>query len=418
MSEKRERNVSPYRWVILFTTIPVIVATEMMWLTLSPISSIAEEFYGVSSFAVTVFTMSYMIMFIVCCIPASYVIDKYGFRVSLVIGAALTAVFGLTRAVFADSFTAVIISQFLIAAGQPFLLNITTKVAANWFPFKERATAAGILTMAQYLGFAIPMVLSPVLAEQSGIPSALMVFGIVGGIAGALAIVFSREKPAVPPPGPAAEKEDFSIGTLKALSKKKPYMLALFICFISMGIFNTLLTLIESILMPRGITSMEAGIIGAAFVLAGVLGAIILPIISDKAGKRIRFFVVAICALVPLYLGLTFVEGFIPLTVIAATAGFLIMGVAPILFQHGSEVAYPIQEGTSLGMILLMGQISGVLFVFLFEALSGSLGSIVAPMIFIVAITAVEIPFTLKMKESAMIENSLQKGDFRGNINR
>jgi len=27
------------------------------------------------------------------------------------------------------------------------------------------------------------------------------------------------------------------------------------------------------------------------------------------------------------------------------------MGVASILFQYGSEVAYPIQEGTSLGVM-------------------------------------------------------------------
>lgn len=398
----KERNVSPYRWVILFTTVPVIVATEMMWLTLSPISSMAEKFYGVSGFAVTMFSTSYMIMFIICSIPASYVIDRFGFRASLYIGAGLTGIFGLTRALFADDFTLVIVSQFLIAAGQPFLLNITTKVAANWFPFSERATAAGILTMAQYLGFALPMVLSPIIAESSGIPAAMKVFAIVGIAAAAISMIFSREKPAVAPPGPVAEKEDFSLASLKALSGNKPYLLALFVCFVSIGVFNTLLTLIESVLMPRGITSAQAGIIGAAFVLAGVAGAVILPIISDKKTKRIPFLMTAIIALVPLYLGLTFVKAFLPLVIIAGVAGFMIMGVAPILFQHGSEVAYPIKEGTSLGMILLMGQISGVLFVFLFEALSGALGTVTVPMVFIVVITALEIPLVAKMKESSL----------------
>ena len=89
---------------------------------------------------------------------------------------------------------------------------------------------------------------------------------------------------------------------------------------------------------------------------------------------------------------------------VAGLCGFSIMGVAPILFQHGSEVAYPTQEGTSLGTILLMGQISGVLFVFLFEMLAGSFHSIIPPMLAIVAITAAEIPFTLKMKESPLLK--------------
>lgn len=149
---------------------------------------------------------------------------------------------------------------------------------------------------------------------------------------------------------------------------------------------------------------MESGLIGAIFVVAGVAGAIILPILSDKLRVRIPFFVVSIIALVPLYLGLTIISSFPILAVISGIAGFSIMGVAPILFQHGSEVAYPIQEGTSLGTILLMGQISGVIFVFLFEAMASRLGSIVPPMLFIVAITGMEIPFTLKMKESSLLK--------------
>ena len=169
---KRE-NVSPYRWVILIAAIPIIISTEMVWLTFSPIASVIAEHYGVSSFAVDMLATSYMIMFIVFCFPAAYVIDRFGFRRSLVIGALLTGIFCFTRAAFAGSFAAVAVSQFIIAIGQPFLLNITTKAAANWFPFEERATADGLLTMAQYAGFTIPMVLSPILVESVGVQKML-----------------------------------------------------------------------------------------------------------------------------------------------------------------------------------------------------------------------------------------------------
>ena len=400
----KKENVSSYRWVILIAAIPIIIATEMMWLTFSPIASIIAEHYGVSGFAVDMLATSYMLMFIVFCFPSAYVIDRFGFRRSLIIGALLTGIFGFTRAAFAGSFAAVAISQFLIAAGQPFLLNITTKAAANWFPFEERATADGLLTMAQYAGFAIPMVLSPILVESMGVQKMLFVFAVIGIIAMLAVLIFIREKPAVPPPGPAYERDDFSRAAIGALFKNKGYLLALACAFISIGVFNTILTLIESILMPRGITSAEAGIIGAAFVVAGVIGAIVLPIISDKVGVRIKFLVTAVAILVPLYLGLTFVKSFVPLVIIAAIAGFSIMGVAPILFQHSSEVAYPAQEGTSLGMILLMGQISGALFVILFELISGASGSVVVPMVCIVILTVIEIPIAAMMKESKLID--------------
>ena len=233
----------------------------------------------------------------------------------------------------------------------------------------------------------------------------LKVFAVVGIVAAVIVILFTRERPKVAPPGPAAEKEDFSLSAIAVLFRNKAYVLALAAAFISIGIFNTILTLIESILMPRGITSAEAGIIGAAFVVAGVIGAVVLPSISDKVGRRIPFLMAAVALLVPLYLLFTFMGSYILLVIVAAVSGFSIMGVAPILFQHGSEVAYPAQEGTSLGLILLMGQISGTLFVLLFEGLTGAFGSIVVPMVLIVVLNAVQLPLIAKMKESKSLKS-------------
>lgn len=175
-----------------------------------------------------------------------------------------------------------------------------------------------------------------------------------------------------------------------------------------MGVFNALLTLIESVLKPRGFSSDQAGIVGAVFVISGVIAAVVLPLISDKCRRRTPFFIGAISLLVPLYLGVTYIGDFTLLTVTAGLAGFMIMGVAPILFQHGAEVAYPVKEGTSFGLILFMGQISGTLFVFIFEAMNGGTGSIVYPMLLFVFLTLVQVPFTFRMKESDFLK-SLKK---------
>ena len=147
---------------------------------------------------------------------------------------------------------------------------------------------------------------------------------------------------------------------------------------------------------------MQAGVAGAVFVLAGVAGAVVLPIISDKLRQRVPMFVVAIALLVPLLLGFTYLKDFHLITICAGLAGFASMGVAPVLFQYGSEVAYPIPEGTSLGIILLMGQVSGALFVYLFELLNKTSGSVIVPMLCVVVLTLLEMPFALQMRESKM----------------
>lgn len=410
--EKENRNAVqyrtyPYRWVILAAIVPAIVCTEMFWLTLAPVSSLAESYYHVGSTEISMFATSYMIMYILFTMPASWVIDKFGYRCSLIIGVLITAVFGVLRALFASHFAAVLTFQFIIAAGQPFLLNISTKVPANWFPVSERSIAAGILTMAQYLGFVVPMVLSPIIAQQHGIPAVYKVFAAIACICAAVAILLTKERPAVSP-GPEAEKEDTSVASMVKLFKNRNFIYVLFIAFISMGIFNALLTLIENILKPRGITMDQSGIVGAVFVIAGVAGAVLLPILSDKIRRRTPLFVIGITLMVPFYLGLTYFSNFLLVAVTAGLAGFTIMGVAPILFQHGAEVAYPVKEGASYGLILLMGQLSGILFVVIFNVISSAAGSVVWPMLLFVAATAAEIPFTLKMKESDILKASVK----------
>ena len=64
MTKKRNGNdkgVSNYRWVILAAIFPMIISTEMMWLTLAPVSSMVRDYYGVSSLSVDMLSMSYMI---------------------------------------------------------------------------------------------------------------------------------------------------------------------------------------------------------------------------------------------------------------------------------------------------------------------------------------------------------------------
>ena len=43
--------------------------------------------------------------------------------------------------------------------------------------------------------------------------------------------------------------------------------------------------------------------------------------------------------------------------------GFFLLAAGPIGFQYGAEVAYPAPEGTTTGLLLLVGQVSGIIFI-------------------------------------------------------
>jgi len=59
----------------------------------------------------------------------------------------------------------------------------------------------------------------------------------------------------------------------------------LLVSFFGMGIFNGVTTWVERIVQPRGFTPTEAGTLGALMLVGGIIGAVVLPAISDKQQK-------------------------------------------------------------------------------------------------------------------------------------
>ena len=141
--QQEKLKIYGYRWVVLLAFMAVIFVNQMLWITFASITGPAARFYGVSDLAIAFLSLSFMLVYIVVSIPASWVIDTYGIRVGVGIGAVLTGVFGLMRGLLAADYTTVLIAQIGIAVGQPFLLNAITKVAARWFPLEDRGDRLG-----------------------------------------------------------------------------------------------------------------------------------------------------------------------------------------------------------------------------------------------------------------------------------
>ncbi|MCA9975175.1 MAG: hypothetical protein KC413_05470, partial [Anaerolineales bacterium] len=120
----------PYRWVVLAVFMFINLTIQMLWITYAPITGTAAQFYGVTDLQIGFLAMSFMIAFIPLSIPVSWVIDSYGFRLAVGIGAVMMGVFGLLRGVVGTSYGWVLAATIGIAAAQPFLLNAWTKVPA------------------------------------------------------------------------------------------------------------------------------------------------------------------------------------------------------------------------------------------------------------------------------------------------
>jgi sugar phosphate permease len=397
-------KVYGYRWIVLIAYSIITMLIQIQWLTFAPVAREAKNFYAVSSFQIDLLSMIFMIVFIIICIPASYIIDTYGIRKGIGTGAILTGIFGMMKGIYAHSFTMVIISQVGLAVAQPFIINAATKVAVKWFPINERATAVGLATLSQFVGIVIVMMVTPLLltVNSEGLynfSGMLMTYGIISVGGAVLLLILVREEPPTPPCEEGQESRFRVFEGIRHMLKQKDMIIALIIFFLGLGMFNGISTCIDQICEIKKFSIEQTGLIGGIMLIAGIIGAIILPPLSDKYRKRKIFLVLAMLFIIPGLVGLTFSVSYPVVLVSSFIIGFFLLGAgAPVGFQYCAEVSYPAPESSSQGLILLSGQISGILFIIGMNKIG-----MIEFLMFFIFLAVVTLFLSTKLNESKMI---------------
>ena len=370
-----------YRYVILAAFMLITVAIEIQWLTHAAVARPAELFYGgqfrADSFLnIDFLAMVYMLAFLLMSFPASYVIDTYGIRRGLAVGAILLAVFSLIKALFARSFAGVVLAQTGLALAQPFILNGVTAVTARWFPLYERGMAAGLLALAQYIGIIIAMLVTPLLVGSdpalpgygTGFEKMLWIYGTFSMAAALASLLLIRDRKAGAP-----EHEEGRYTFLKGIRhilQNRDMRITMFLFLIGLGIFNAISSMTDAIAEHAGVRDSD-GLIGGLMLIGGILGAVVIPTLSDRYRRRKPFLVLCLAGMVPAVAALAFAGKLAhdPVTVYRISLagsfvlGFFVMSAGPLGFQYAAEISYPAPESTSQGMLLWVGQLTGMIFV-------------------------------------------------------
>jgi len=400
---KGQYRLYGYRWVVLAVFMFINLTIQMLWIGYAPITGPAAGFYGVSDLQVGLLAMVFMIAFIPLSIPVSWVIDTYGFRVAVGIGAGLMGIFGLLRGFAGAHYGLVLGSTVGIAVAQPFLLNAWTTVPAKWFPRDGRATAVGMVTLANLVGTAVGLALTPVLIETMAISTVQLLYGAIAALSAVLFLVLARETPPTPPGEPGHQPRALMLDGLKHAVGVKPFLLFLVASFIGLGVFNGVTTWIEGIVRPRGFNPTDAGTLGALMVGGGLIGAVVMPLLSDRQQKRQRYLMIAFVGAIPGLFGLTFATSALVLSGSAVVLGFFLVSALPIGMQYAAEITQPTPEGTSNGLIQLFGQ-GAVVFVFIMEAMRSSDGSFTTSLVLALALLAVSAGLVTRMPDPAPTE--------------
>ncbi len=86
-------NIRTYwwRWIVLFIFSLNLAMTNIIWIPSAPIANTITCYYDIDVFWVNALSEVYMVTYFILLFPAVWLLDKYGLRLSLMLGAAFDA---------------------------------------------------------------------------------------------------------------------------------------------------------------------------------------------------------------------------------------------------------------------------------------------------------------------------------------
>ncbi|KAL4231241.1 Major facilitator superfamily domain-containing protein 7 [Mactra antiquata] len=374
------------RWYILLVVFLLNLTNGMVWITFSPIADTSVPYYSITPFQLNILVLVFAIASVPFGFIASWVLDTLGLRFSLIMAAWLNGVGSFLRNVSTfesiptdQKYTWCLTGQILAAISQPFIMFAPTKLAALWFAGDQRATANMIASMANPLGIMLANILAPAVVQgQNDIPTLLWIitapslltmfmatFGICSGI------------PPTPPTISAEQDSEPFFQGLKQIIRIKRYWILNFVFGTGLALFTAFSSFLDQMLCPRGYTDTFAGICGAIMIAAGSVGAVFAGIYVDKT-KRFEE-VVKVCWCISCLFGVGFSQAarYRDHQVLVALSISLFGGfgfaIYPICMELAVEVTYPIAEATSAGLMVISGQVQGIIYMLLMQFIAQDL---------------------------------------------
>jgi MFS family permease len=382
-----EVKVYSYRWAVLLVFGLIFMVGQMMWLAFSLIRNEVTPVLGLPAGdpSVVLLTASQPLAFIILSIPVGMLADRKGLVIVAGLGSIIQVVFGALRIFVINDFALIFMAQFGLSIGSVMIQNCIVYLSVSWFPKGERGLATGVSTLFMLLGMLLGTALSMILwsgplygdpgftvaLAQANVVWILQVDAVLALILTVAFFAIARDKPPQPPDIDVLAEATASV---RGMLKDKNVWIISIGFFAGFGIFIGLTAIIEELLLSLGIP-VAAGLGSPAIVMIlllsfGIVGAVVVPGISDKVQKRKPFLIIALTVgtVATLILGTSTI---LELTyIMSAVLGFFLIAVMPIALSMIEEfdTVGPELSGASTGLAFWFGNLGGFLGSILLEA--------------------------------------------------
>jgi len=351
------------RWVILAGYALLTACTQFLWLAYAPITTQTHRIMGVSEGAVGDLAGIFPLVYVILALPAGRWLDAR-FGRALGLGATLTGAGGLVRLAGPSSYGWAIAGQFVIAVGQPFVLNSITKVAGRYFPSRERTTAVSIGSVALFAGILGAVLSGGPLLDAGGLTLLLRVQAAMAVLAAVWVLAVSRT--------PAGYPGDPSVAvSLRWLRGDRFMWLLAGLLFVGMGVFNAVATWLDSILTHFG-HGGASGYLIAIMTVGGMAGGALLPGVVARRDQRRGMLEIAVVVTAVAFAAIAAIHNLVLGGIVLFVAGFFLLAGLPVALDWSEFHAGPERAGGAAGFLLLAGNLGGVVLVLIIQAVIGN----------------------------------------------
>lgn len=396
------------RWIGVAIICVLNFMSAFSILVYAPVSDITRQYFGFGSLTPINWLYIGCAFVYVIASPVSVWIIERSAKAGLVVGAFVLIFASWLRYVGIQlkSYPCLLLGSMLCGASQAFALNIPSHFSDLWFPDNGRLTATALMTLANPLGQAIGTLVVPLMATT---PAELGEMTLYVAVLFTLTTWFAILTPARPPTPPSITFHTAkpTIRTSLSLLKTNKDFFYLFLQFsILVASFNAFASLTEQFVAPYGFSDIQAGIIGAAMVVFGLLfGAICAPILDyTKAWKFPIIAAVSGSALA--YLGLIFairsfsIGSFACIIILVAVIGGAGLMVLPLAIEVATDITYPIPPELTSSLLWMGGQGFGGVFILIIDALRSQDKKYTHGLIFLIVMASIPIPFAVLLTKS------------------
>lgn len=290
------------RWVMLVLGMMSIVISYVQWIQYSIVANIIVRYYDISSTWVDWTSMIFMVVYVLCVFPISYMMDIRNLRQTAVIGSVGTAI-GAWIKVFSadrDQFQLVLVGQTVSAISQVFLMSIPSRLASTWFAPEEASSVCAFGVFAAQLGIAAGFFFTPIVIlnhddlTQTGVELKIFLMAVAGisTVIACMVIAVFKSAPQFAPSHVQAlqrtmkmKKEDYWPAVGRLLQHDN-FLILVIAYGINVGIFNAFSTLLNQIVVnyfPKG--EADAGRIGLGLIVLGLVGSMVFGYLLDTMHK-------------------------------------------------------------------------------------------------------------------------------------